>query len=506
MEYAISNTQGDHAEQHSRRAYTPLSADEFLSDRNVVIFDCEDDRTHLNEYMKPIIDEFNSSVRPYRRKDFADDYCSAVEDGRACFGRGEAKESCFHHDVIQIGNRQNLGVTDNDFNYEEWRQLRKDGKNQEASDMVKQHINNSPERQQAKEILIEIAEELKQECQEGGKYYPYIMIHGLTVHDDEPCGTCHLDWRYSVLTVNEKRGLSSRLSDVKGFKALGFETDAKSTALQKFRESVNDRIAEKMYERGLQVQATIGGEKHIKNGLYQETMRAIDAERNAFELRTFRINEAINMREENLNTLENSITERENAVLQRENEILSESMNITERETAVEQREIAVSEREKNINEIENKTIEAYRDYDKKRTQILMQLNSVNDSKTQLRSMVLNSDDILKNEFLELHKEEFDKFIDDKLSIDTSKPESIENPEYEIKRKRKHDGKHAEEPVKPLEPVTEEKPTEIPVEPVKAPEQPVKHREDDMKSILKELGLDEDYDNPQDALNAYFNR
>ena len=54
--YTISMSQGDHAEEHSRRSYTPMSADKSLEDRNVVIYDCGDDKEHFNEFFRPAIE------------------------------------------------------------------------------------------------------------------------------------------------------------------------------------------------------------------------------------------------------------------------------------------------------------------------------------------------------------------------------------------------------------------------------------------------------------------
>lgn len=66
---------------------------------------------------------------------------AALEDGRACFGKGDKKEKLFHHDVIQIGNREDFGVTDSDFDVHYWRELKKSGKLDAASKYVLEHLN-----------------------------------------------------------------------------------------------------------------------------------------------------------------------------------------------------------------------------------------------------------------------------------------------------------------------------------------------------------------------------
>ena len=405
----------------------------------------------FNDEFSEAVSEYNSTKKKSRDK--IKNYYEKVNSMKA----SGHKMKAVHEIVLQIGNMENNGVAN--------------GENVEA--------------------LADILDTQIKQFQED---YPDIIIWYAVGHMDEATYHVHLGYSTTVFNPDAKRGLKYKISQNECLENMGItrgtatiknkhgqDIERTRSLKEMFYDDMKDRIEDEMIEHGFTREIKDLHEQHLSPSNYRTKRLYEDALGRDIQSK-----------------------QRENAVKQRENEVLSVSMNITEREKAVEQREIAVSEREKNINEIENKTIEAYRDYDKKRTQVLMQLNSVNDSKTQLRSMILNSDDTLKNEFLELHKDEFDKFIDDKLSIDTSKPKSIENPEYEIKRKRA--GKHAEAPVKPVEPVKEEIDDNTPIEPVKAPEQPVKHREDDMKSILRELELDEDYDNPQDALNAYFSR
>ena len=67
--YTISMSQGEHAEEHSRRTYTPRSADEALKDRNVVIYDCGDDKEHFNAFFRSAIEQYNArQTRSDRKK------------------------------------------------------------------------------------------------------------------------------------------------------------------------------------------------------------------------------------------------------------------------------------------------------------------------------------------------------------------------------------------------------------------------------------------------------
>ena len=288
-EYTISNTSGHCSEEHSRRSYIPFSADKVLTDCNVIIYDCGNDRQHLNDKARPYIQEYNSrQKRNDRKKDYEDDYVAALEDGRACFGKGDKKEKPFHHDVIQIGNREDFGITDKDFDVRYWRKLKKTGKSDAASKYVLEHRNTDRKVNEAIQILCEIAEEIRDNKD---NMYSNILVHGLTVHCDEPNGTPHLDFRYSIFTDNEKTGVPWRVSDHKGLAKMGFTTESKLvdgqdepemfTALQKFRESINTRIEEKMKEHGWERKYLNEHRKHLSTAQYEAERTLLDAEREA---------------------------------------------------------------------------------------------------------------------------------------------------------------------------------------------------------------------------------
>ena len=351
------------------------------------------------------------------------------------------KMKAVHEIVLQIGNMENNGVVN--------------GENVEA--------------------LADILDTQIKQFQED---YPNLIIWYAVGHMDEATYHVHLGYSTPVFNPDAKRGLKYKISQNECLENMGItrgtatiknkhgqDIERTRSLKEMFYDDMKDRIEDEMLEHGFSREIKDLHEQHLSPSNY----------------RTKRLYENALGRDIQSKQRENAVSECEKA-----NETLSETL----------------SRREK---QLENELVSVYREYDKKRLQVNSQLNALNTVKAQLRSMVLSSDDTLKNKFIELHQDEFDKFIDDEFNINTSKPETLENPEYEIKRKKRA-GKHVEEPVKPLEPVTEEKPTEIPIEPVKVQNEPVKHREDDMKSILKELGLDEDYDNPQDALNAYFGR
>ena len=291
-EYTISNTSGHCSEEHSRRSYIPFSADKVLTDCNVIIYDCGNDRQHLNDKARPYIQKYNSrQKRNDRKKDYEDDYVAALEDGRACFGKGDKKEKPFHHDVIQIGNREDFGITDKDFDVSYWRKLKKAGELDAASKYVLKHRNTDTKVNEAIQILCEIAEEIRDNKD---NMYSNILVHGLTVHCDEPNGSPHLDFRYTIFTDNERTGVPWRVSDHKGLAKMGFTTESKLidgqdepemfTALQKFRESINSRIEEKMAEHGWGRKYLNEHRKHLSTAQYEAERTLLDAEREAKRL------------------------------------------------------------------------------------------------------------------------------------------------------------------------------------------------------------------------------
>ena len=291
-EYTISNTSGHCSEEHSRRSYIPFSADKVLTDCNVIIYDCGNDRQHLNDKARPYIQEYNNrQKRNNRKKDYEDDYVAALEDGRACFGKGDKKEKPFHHDVIQIGNREDFGITDKDFDVSYWRKLKKAGELDAASKYVLKHRNTDTKVNEAIQILCEIAEEIRDNKD---NMYSNILVHGLTVNCDEPNGSPHLDFRYTIFTDNERTGVPWRVSDHKGLAKMGFTTESKLidgqdepemfTALQKFRESINSRIEEKMAEHGWGRKYLNEHRKHLSTAQYEAERTLLDAEREAKRL------------------------------------------------------------------------------------------------------------------------------------------------------------------------------------------------------------------------------
>ena len=285
--YCISVSQGNHAEDHSRREYTPKSAARSLSADNVTLYDCEDDRANFNEFFRPAIETYNAKqCRKDRRRSL--DYLADIESGAACYGKGEKAEKPFYHDVIQIGDHEANGVTDAEFDPDHWRELKKTDP-AAADQYAAEHRNTDPTRAEILEILQEIGREIV--TNKDGRY-SRILVHGAVIHRDEPAGTDHLDLRYTIWTEDTSgRGPSRRISMNKGLKEMGYvmrteterdpetgkTTTRQVTALEQFRESIKQRIAEKMEERGLTLKIKGEHRKHLTPAEYIAEQQAKEA-------------------------------------------------------------------------------------------------------------------------------------------------------------------------------------------------------------------------------------
>lgn len=353
--FTVSASSGTTAENHSRRDYTPLSADRSLKNRNVTIYDCGDDRKHFNDFFLPAIKRYNEKQTRNDRKK-SEDYLSGVENGSECYGRGKKQEQPFYHDVIQIGNRDTNGVTDDGFDVDHWRGLKKKGKLKEASDYVQQHLRKPTKEDVAiREILIEIAEEIRDNKNDE---YSNILVHGLQIHDDEPNGTIHLDFRYTVFTTNETRGLDTRVSLTRGMKAMGYETTESQTALSKFREKIKDRITEKMEQRGLQREVIGEHRPHLPTAVFEAEQRVKEAEKTLTDLNSDIQSKTVvrdNLADE-IKSVEDGKTTvklwnaqvkgKAEAVKQRELDVSSRESAVKAREDSITKREVALQQRE----------------------------------------------------------------------------------------------------------------------------------------------------------------
>ena len=417
--YTVSVSTDNHAEEHSRRSYVPKSADRGLSQENVIIYDCGDDKTHFNEFFEPSITAYNAKQkRNDRKKDY--DYWDALQSGREGYGSGKTQEKCVYHDVIQIGNRDANGITDDSFDVEHWRKLKEDGKMQEATDYVMQHKNTSKVNEDIKECLVQIAKEIKEN--KDGKY-DGILVHGLIIHADEPNGTVHLDFRYSVYTEGEKTGLGTRISLNKGLGKLGYKTDNNSTNLNKFRDSIKDRIEEIMLEKNLQREKKNEHRAHLSVREYelkQETEKlekelkkatqdytkiitdgivekvSMDNQKKAFE-------KEMSLKKKKIEETEQELSKREEEIQteKQELEIFRNELNL--REESIEEKEKKQQEKEQEFQHREDKLEAQKLAVEKEKETVALELNvarettqNAKETKVSYLKMIEEADRVLQ--------------------------------------------------------------------------------------------------------------
>ena len=280
--YTISASGDDHAENHSRRAYTPFSAEASLTDRNIVIYDCGNDRQHFNDFFAPAIRAYNEKQkRADRKKDL--NYLEALEAGREGYGKGDKKEKPFYHDVIQIGDHNTNGITDDSFDVDHWRELKRAKRFDEASEYVREHLPKpGSDKYEYQQEMIQVLKEIGEEIRDNkDNNYSNILVHGLTIHCDEPNGTPHLDFRYSIFTDSEKTGIGTRISMNKGLKKMGYVYSKDEIPINMFRDDIKDRIEAKMKERGFERVFKNEHRRHLKTVVYELEQRALKAEANA---------------------------------------------------------------------------------------------------------------------------------------------------------------------------------------------------------------------------------
>ena len=101
------------------------------------------------------------------------------------------------------------------------------------------------------------------------------------LHCDEPNGTPHLDFRYSIFTDGEKTGIGTRISMNKGLKKMGYVYAKDEIPINMFRDDIKDRIEAKMKERGFERIFKNEHRRHLKTAVYELEQRAVKAEANA---------------------------------------------------------------------------------------------------------------------------------------------------------------------------------------------------------------------------------
>lgn len=322
--FSISATQGSVAPEHDNRDYTPRNADKSLRSRNITIKSTEDYKSAYNDLFRDSIIAYNAKQKRNDRKKSFDYYSDTLN--------GKDKTKPIYEYVIQIGNRDDLGVTDKDFDYDKWVDLKKNFKFKTASKYVNEHLNKDPRREELKRILTDVMSGLEEK-------YPKFHFFTIQGHDDEPGGTLHFHAVFTPVSDGYKSGLTVRNSLSKALSQMGFKTDKEGYAIQKWQNDLKNSIENAMVQAGYERQYMNNTEKHLS--VFQ------------FKLKT---------ENEKLSS-ENSALESDNKLLQEKYEsLLSESQSllsvvnmVSKRKSEIEQREEKLNERERSLDKLESK-------------------------------------------------------------------------------------------------------------------------------------------------------
>lgn len=235
--YSISLAQSSKiAIAHDNREYTPPNADKALADRNIYILQTKDIKSEFNKLFREAIELYNAKQPRHDRRKSLDYYT-------------ELKQSCSHEKplyeaVIQIGNNFDNGVTDNDFDVEHWKELKKQGKFKSASKYALAHLNRSQTKRELKTVLLNIANQLE-------KKYSNLKFWNIALHDDEVEGTAHVHAVFSPIAQNcFKNGLDKRCSLTKALEQMGFKTVGNAYAITQFQNNVKDYVEHEMSRFG----------------------------------------------------------------------------------------------------------------------------------------------------------------------------------------------------------------------------------------------------------------
>lgn len=255
--YSISLSHGRTAEHHDKRDYIPQNAAEILQERNQVIYDCGTDyRSAFNAFFASSIEQYNAKqTRADRRKDL--DYYNTLVTGKQ-------KEKPIYEYVMQIGDRDTLGVMDAAFDAGHWRELKDAGQTQAANDYVLAHVNQSGDAAALRDVLAAEAAQLPER-------YPNFRFWSIQLHADEPGGTVHVHATFTpfVDAPNAKRGLTRRVSLRGACAAMGMATDADGYGITHWQNDVKQRMTDAMQAAGYDREYMGNDRPHLSVPVYK---------------------------------------------------------------------------------------------------------------------------------------------------------------------------------------------------------------------------------------------
>ena len=288
----VSSSQGRPAEWHDKRLTTPTNQDKALEKTNEHWIGVKNttDADKFNAIFQESVDKFNAkqtrpsrkmgmeSTKPERQKSYYD----GIVDGTFCYGKGDMQETAIHEAVLQVGNKDDNGVTDTDFDMEQWKVLKKSGHEKEASEYALAHLNKSENTERTKRILHRAVDRIANLDPE------HLVVIRADYHGDEPCGTGHGHIAYVLRATGYEKGMDARVGSVTALKQMGFEkTPDKEYGITQLHERFKEIIAEEMVADALEygyeaIQRAPDSGEHRKHSTVGE-FRLLAAERQDVE-------------------------------------------------------------------------------------------------------------------------------------------------------------------------------------------------------------------------------
>ena len=288
----VSSSQGRPAEWHDQRLTTPTNADKALENRNEHWIGDKNttDADKFNAIFQESVDKFNAKqTRPsrkmgmeYTKPERQKSYYDGIVDGTFCYGKGDMQETAIHEAVLQVGNKDDNGVTDTDFDMEQWKVLKKSGHEKEASEYALAHLNKSENTERTKRILHRAVDRIANLDPE------HLVVIRADYHGDEPCGTGHGHIAYVLRATGYEKGMDARVGSVTALKQMGFEkTPDKEYGITQLHERFKEIIAEEMVADALEygyeaIQRAPDSGEHRKHSTVGE-FRLLAAERQDVE-------------------------------------------------------------------------------------------------------------------------------------------------------------------------------------------------------------------------------
>lgn len=298
---SISSSQGRPAEWHAsvredgkRLTVCPVNADVALAGQNEHwIGDLgKSDADKFNEIFAPTIAKFNAkqkrddrkmgpeSSKPERQKS----YYEGIKDGTFCHGVGDMQEQAVYETVLQIGNKDDNGITDSDFDMQRWYALKKSGHEAEASAYALAHLNSGENIERTKRILHRATDRIAALDPE------HLIVLRADLNGDEPCGTLHVHIGYVLRATGYKTGMEERVGSVKALAQMGFtkqkDTEYGITQLhERFKDIVEEEMIADAQEYGYEPirRKAPTGEQRKRSDV--DVFRELAAERSELEAR-----------------------------------------------------------------------------------------------------------------------------------------------------------------------------------------------------------------------------